>query len=238
MSLQPFAAASSSSIKNMPQKSLIMFHGASSAYGRPNSRAAIQKALQYQPDIIELDVRESRDGVLYCYHGFEPLSFFLKWFSWKHIQKYLPVDSLQTILEVVPETTIIFLDIKQRVTPKALRHFCKNNSHRMWIASRSISYLRLLRQSLGENPQYIYNAGFIFLNRGLRQIQPLRLSAIKLFGWQVNAKNIEKLAVLEIPHTISPFFITSKRFKKLLQKYGSVWVASDDLSVSLFTSAQ
>lgn len=48
---------------------LVMAHGHSSAQGRENSLDFVKNSLIYKPDIIELDLRKSADGVLFCFHG-------------------------------------------------------------------------------------------------------------------------------------------------------------------------
>lgn len=71
--------------------------------------------------IIELDVRKSKDGILYCYHG----NFFQYYFSLKisrsfsDLQKKYGVDSLDEILKVISEDKIILLDIKDKSITQA-----------------------------------------------------------------------------------------------------------------------
>jgi len=66
--------------------------------------------------IIELDVRKSKDGILYCYHG-TPFQYY---FSLKFprtfvdLKKKYNIDSLDDVLAVIPESKIICLDIKSR----------------------------------------------------------------------------------------------------------------------------
>lgn len=55
--------------RNLP---LIMAHRGSVGKGRENSIAAIREALTFSADIIEVDVRMSRNGVVYCHHGSIP----------------------------------------------------------------------------------------------------------------------------------------------------------------------
>ena len=62
--------------------------------------------------IIELDVRKSRDGVLYCYHGtlLQYLFGFIFSQKFSDIKKKYGVDSLKEILEVITEDKTVFLD--------------------------------------------------------------------------------------------------------------------------------
>src|SRR3989338_9413988 len=70
--------------------------------------------------IIELDVRKSKDGVLYCYHG----TLMQYWFGLKDSAKFVDikkkygVDSLEEILQVITDDKTIFLDIKSKAITK------------------------------------------------------------------------------------------------------------------------
>src|SRR5690348_646231 len=67
-------------------------------------------------DIIEVDVRKSKDGVLYCYHG----SLFEYWFvlgaarNWDELKSKYGVDTLAEILAVIPDNKSLCLDIKDK----------------------------------------------------------------------------------------------------------------------------
>ena len=70
--------------------------------------------------LIELDVRKSRDGILYCYHG----SLFEYYFSLRFpknlsfMKATYNVDTLKEILRVISEDKIVVLDIKDRSVTK------------------------------------------------------------------------------------------------------------------------
>jgi glycerophosphoryl diester phosphodiesterase len=87
---------------------LIMAHKGGTAYGRENSLQAIRRSIEIMPDIIvEVDVRKSRDGVLYCHHGSEPFGIiaasFFSLLSFAQIQKLVGQrDTLQCIIDSPP----------------------------------------------------------------------------------------------------------------------------------------
>ncbi|KKR15358.1 MAG: hypothetical protein UT43_C0002G0015 [Parcubacteria group bacterium GW2011_GWC1_39_29] len=71
--------------------------------------------------IIEIDVRKSKDGILYCYHG-TLIQYWLylvipRIFS--DIKKRYHIDTLEEILGVIPEDKIIVLDLKSKSITKA-----------------------------------------------------------------------------------------------------------------------
>ncbi len=89
---------------------------------RENSKEVCEVSSQKDYiQIIELDVRKSADGVLYCFHG----NFFQYYFvlkivkSFSALRKKYGVDRLDEILAVLPENKSIFLDLKSESITKA-----------------------------------------------------------------------------------------------------------------------
>jgi glycerophosphoryl diester phosphodiesterase len=142
-------------------------HAGGRALGRENSLETVQKSLTYKNiDEIEVDVRKSRDGVLYCHHGSIPfgviLSMVLRHFTFSRIQGLIgPVDKLETIAGVIPPKTGFYLDIKESgVTSEDLRRALENcASGRIWIACYNIRQLVSL-MALGNRHIYVYNGLF------------------------------------------------------------------------------
>jgi glycerophosphoryl diester phosphodiesterase len=94
-----------------------MAHRGGYVYGRENALETVLKALEAGADIIELDVRKSRDGVLYCHHGSMPWGMiaatFFGFLSFARIQKLVGRRYVLThILEAIPSGTQAYLDIK------------------------------------------------------------------------------------------------------------------------------
>lgn len=91
------------------------FNKASESFYKENSIDACRASgVKEYIDIIELDVRKSKDGVLYCYHGtlieYHVVLKIPKPFS--SIREAYKADSLADILDVIPENKSVFLDIK------------------------------------------------------------------------------------------------------------------------------
>jgi glycerophosphoryl diester phosphodiesterase len=101
----------------MQKTPLVMAHRGGYVYGRENALETVKKALEAKPDIIELDVRKSRDGILYCHHGSGPwgviAAAFFGLLSFVHIQRLVGArNTLESILKSIPSDTRIYLDIK------------------------------------------------------------------------------------------------------------------------------
>lgn len=212
----------------MAVKPLIMFHGRSSAYGKPDSVESITRALKYSVDIIELDIRKSRDGVLFCYHG--------SWFAWvlrylyfNVVKRNLRVDTLEEVLKVITTKKIIFLDIKdKRITAEDLSNVCGKFNQKYWIASRDLWYLGQLKSVL-KDCKFVYNSGFVRLKNGLANLQMRGIDIIKVFRWQLTPNLKPHLLRSGLQFNIHPWFMDTKKYLEKVEKYGSVWVAYDDL---------
>src|SRR4051812_19404721 len=66
--------------------------------------------------IIELDIRKSKDGVLYCYHG-TPLQYHISLKAQrllKELKENYKINTLKEILDVIPKEKIVFLDLKDK----------------------------------------------------------------------------------------------------------------------------
>lgn len=213
------------------RRPLLMFHGNSKVYGRPNSVETIRQTIKYNPDIIELDLRSSRDGILYCHHGLFPFVLLLKYMSFSFVQKFIKVDTLQDILNEIKETTIIFLDIKETGIPaNRIDAICSERKNKVWLASStSLRYLSKLQHVLKNKYRYIYNFSFLSFQRGLKKSKHSGIDCFKILKWQCTEKNIQQIRQAGMEFTIHPWLVKEKQYKKLVEKYGSLWVAVDDM---------
>jgi hypothetical protein len=150
------------------QLPLVMAHAGGSAHGRENAVETIRKALTFRPDVVEVDVRKSRDGVLYCHHGSEPwgtiAATFFGIFTFAQIQWLVGQrDTLKAVLATVPSDTLVYLDLKDRwINADDLRPLIDGRKG-IWIAPfGSVNWLRRLRAGLGESYAYSFNRPVIF----------------------------------------------------------------------------
>lgn len=212
----------------MADKPLIMFHGRSSVYGRPNSVESITEALKHKLDIIELDVRKSRDGVLYCHHG--------SWFAWalryldfSVIKRNLKVNTLEEVLKVITTKKIIFLDIKdKRITADDLKSVCIKFDQEYWVAGYNLLYLGQLKSVL-KDYKFVYNFVFLNFKSGVEEARQQGVNIIKIFKWQLGPNIKSHLLQSGLEFNIYPMFMDTKEYLEAVKKYGSVWVAYDDL---------
>ena len=213
----------------MSNHSLIMFHGNSSVYGQPNSVESITEALKHNLDIIELDVRKSKDGILFCHH-WSRFVWTLKYLNFKFIKKKFRVNILEEMLSVITAKKIIFLDIKdKRITAEDLKKVCDKYDQEYWLASCNLQYLGQLKSVLN-NYKFIYNFGFIFFKKGIQEAKAQGINIIKVFRWQLTANLKSHLLQSGLQFNIHPWFLNTKQYLEMVGKYGSVWIAYDDLN--------
>lgn len=198
---------------------LIMFHGNSRCYGKPNSSESVRRALAYHPDIIELDVRKNHDGILFCYHG--------GLFALFTNPNNKGCETLEKIVSHIPDTIIIFLDIKDtRITAADLRLITSRHPHIFWIASRNLNYLSTLHQQL-PNLTYIYNAAPLLFTRGITQLADKNIAACKIFWWQWSEHNYNFAKKHNIGLALHSWFIPRTLYFKRAYTIKSLWVCLD-----------
>jgi len=212
----------------MEIKPLIMFHGNSSVYGHPNSVESIAEATRHNLDIIELDVRKSKDRILFCHH-WSKFVWILKYLNFGFIKKKFKINTLEEVLNVIPTKNIIFLDIKdKRITAEDLKRVCDKFDQEYWLASCNLPYLGQLKSVLN-NYKFVYNFGFLFFKKGIQKAKAQGVNIIKVFRWQLNTNLKSHLLQSDLQFNIHPWFLNAKQYLEMVEKYGSVWIAYDDL---------
>jgi hypothetical protein len=175
-----------------------MAHGGGSAHGRENAIETIKKALLFKPDIIEVDVRRSRDGIVYCHHGSEPwgtvaAAFFLL-LSFKQIQRLVGQrDTLQEVLANIPEHTDVYIDLKDIwITAKDLKSIL-NGRKGIWVAPfGSVNWLKRLRAELGDGYFYSFNRPAVFPRHVARRLDG-QADMIQFCVWSWNGGTISEI---------------------------------------------
>lgn len=162
---------------------------------RENTVDGIGKCLALRPDIIEIDVRKSRDGVLFCRHGSIPFGVLFwqlsPWLSFGWIRRRFPViPTLAEILEPVPSSGIVCFDLKDpRIGAGELRPYLR----RFRLACFNVYSSTQLAALKKELP-----AGFYIYCPGVgarRKLSGLRSPAdmIVLLPWQYRRALIDKI---------------------------------------------
>lgn len=153
----------------------VIAHRGGKAHGRENDAETITRALAYKPDVVEVDVHKSSDGVLYCYHGSIPLGViaasFLYHFTFAWIQRLVGKrDTLEKILRVIPEDTTVLLDLKdQHITGEELAPFVAKREH-IWVMTSSEKHTQILRKTFDEGVEYVSNKPLFFIRHVLPMV--------------------------------------------------------------------
>lgn len=180
----------------------VIAHRGGKGHGRENDAETIQKTLIYKPDIIEIDVRKSKDGVLYCYHGSIPLGVtaaqFFYHLNFKWIQHLAGKrDTLGTVLRVIPEDTIALLDLKDKhITAQDLMPFIDNREN-VWIETTSERHMEALRKEFEEDVEYAVKPPFFFI----RNVLPMVLGLTNTLHFVVDGQRERFLAYKDLSKT-------------------------------------
>lgn len=214
------------------QKPLKMAWRGGFAHGKENTREVVVNSAKYNPDIIELDLRKSRDNVIFCYHGNSILAHFLKYLKFSTISKILSVETLEQILEVIiDKDVVIYCDIKQKdISAEDFnRIFNKFDFNKIWIATYSMKYLGNLRKVLDERFDFIYNFGFFRFGKGLKMAQKTGVKAIQMFFWQCKKNNLQEVEREGLEYIVCSFPIGQKRLIRLSNKLNPLFIRYADL---------
>jgi len=211
---------------------------------RENSPEAIRESLKQKIDIIEIDVRKSRDGILFCYHGFPwpkfLLAWFLRFFKYKTIHSLTKASKLKDLTKIIHKnpgkTPILFLDIKdKRITAKEIRKatnlFPTKN---LWIAPTNFRYLKKLKKqfstlagsstSTTQTPTYVYNFYFLSPQRGMRKLSKAGIKIFKVLPWQLSPSLKKEASKRGLSYAFDRIFVSSDhKCKTIIKEYGCLW---------------
>lgn len=180
----------------------VIAHRGGKAHGRENDVETIQRTLAYKPDIVEVDVRKSRDGVLYCYHGSIPFGItaaqFFYHFNFYWIQRLAGKrDTLGAVLRVIPEDTIALLDLKDKhISAQDLLPFIGEREN-VWIETTSERHMQLLRQEFEEDVEYVLTSPLFFV----RHMLPMVLGLTNTMQLVVDGQRERFLAYKDLSKT-------------------------------------
>lgn len=217
------------------ERPMILAHMGGSAHGPENSRAAITACLKFHPDILEVDVRKSRDGVLFCRHGSVPLGIVF-WtlfpaLPFSLIRKMLPqVSTLEEIAAMIPENSMLYIDTKDSSINgedlrRALTH-CKGRA--IWIAAYSVQHLANIRSELGNNYIFVLNRPTFFLNHALATCENI-VDIFQVFIWDYNPATLHKIAGAGYGYHLSRWLITPRKKHEWQLKSNDLWLTYDSL---------
>ncbi len=185
--------------------------------------------------IIELDVRKSKDGVLYCYHG----TLFQYWFGLKDsakfsdIQKKYNADSLEEILGVITEDKTVFLDLKSKsITREDILNALKNKKFKEIILGNTGLFSVSFLDRFNNMPSQFVKAmnGNIFCNfYNLKKLKEKKYKYFEVvFPFQINRKLVENVRKVGLEFRCAGlFFPNGKSYWEKINKYNIKHVSSD-----------
>ncbi len=174
--------------------------------------------------IVELDIRKSKDGILWCYHGnVIEYCIGLKFSrNFNFIKEKYKVNTLLELLEVIDSNKIILLDLKNTsITKQDILNVFKNKKFKEVIfGNKSTSFLERFNEMPKEfvklmngnifspfyNPEKLKNKGYKYFE--------------VLFPFQINKRLIEKIEKNGMTFTCpSMFFFSKESYWRKVRKY-------------------
>lgn len=206
---------------------LLMAHGGA-VNGTENTLQAIADSLDRGVDIIEIDIRKSSDGVLFCYHGnvieyiFHNFFFNMPFAQLK--RRYHSPPTLSKVADLVDNRAILFLDIKdQHITAQDLRTALSHHqSAQIYVAKNSLRYFEQLF-GLPDAWVTVYNVGMLFPRRSLHRIKKAGLSIVEVFRWNYHAA-ATRLRQIGVHPAVSRWLFTKRAYKKFCSDHKTFWV--------------
>jgi len=185
--------------------------------------------------IIDMDVRKSKDGILYCYHG----TFFQCHFSlriprnFSEIKKKYGVDSSSEILEVIREDKSISLDIKSKSITKAdiLKALEGKKFKEVILGNNTVTSVQFLERFNDMPVQFVktMNGNVLHFLYDLKKLKDKNFKYYEVvFPFQVNKKVVEDTSRNGLIFgCIGLFFLSRKSYWKKINKYNIKLVSTD-----------
>ncbi len=185
--------------------------------------------------IIEVDVRKSKDGILYCYHG----TLFQYWILLKFFRNFpavksrFKVNSLEEILNVITDDKIIVLDIKSISITKAdiLTALKGKKFKEIILGNTSMSSVSFLN-NFDDMPSGFVKVmnGNIFCNfYDLEKLKRMNYKYFEVvFPFQISRKLIENVSKHSMEFRVAGLFFRNKQsYWNTINKYNIKHVSSD-----------
>jgi len=215
-------------------KPLTLAHKGGDCFGVENSLTAIKKALKFKPDIIEVDVRKSKDNILFCYHG-NILEFLLpKLFFKKKLKtlkhRYPTIATLKQVASLIGNKSILFLDIQDKDinVEDVIKELKGVKIKEVYLAKNDLEFHKNIKK-LPLKWKKVYNVGIPVLKPKIKEIINAKIDVIELFFWDFKEENIKLLRKQGIEVALSHRFIPPQiYFKKCFSKK-ALWVWQQEL---------
>ena len=198
---------------------------------RPNTREAVEQVLKLKPNIIELDLRLSKDDQLVCYHGnlLEVLGFYssTRFKTAEQLSKK-GIPRFSTLLPLITDSCDVFLDIKDyNIEPNQIFNaFAGVKWQRVYIGAKNAKYFQKFK-SKPENFNFcsIYSFGF---EGELKKLKKMGVDIIDLLPWMMTKKRADRIHNLNMNFSLSSLFEPELYLKKAVV-LGAKWVSVYDV---------
>ncbi len=185
----------------------IMAHRAGSK-AKPNTVEAVKEVLALKPDIIELDVRLSKDKVPVCYHGniLETLGFYSSTnFHNASVLQQRGISTLPQLANIIQGKVDVFLDIKDyRITRNHIfDSFNEVMPSTLHIGARNLDYFKRFGEK-PENVLFCRNFGFRFMPQ-LTDCKRRHVDVVEVAPGLANKKTVSRIHEAGFDFAISPF---------------------------------
>lgn len=205
-------------------------------HNEDHTLAQIQKNIASGFEIVEIDLRKSKDGVLFGYHGTIPwghihAQLFLHHKSFSEIkEKIQTVVTLADLLKVIPANVIISLDIKQKtITGEDVQEVIATYSDREFIIRTLTLYkAKKMRKIVGEKQLYASGIPLLFPSLTFRRAVGV-VDILPLFFWQCSRRLLQKLERAGMMYCIERWFTTLEYRSYLSSVCHPVWIYSREV---------
>jgi len=227
-------------IQQNKKRPLVVAHKGGDYFGKENSIASIIKSIDAGVDAVEVDLRRSIDGILFCYHGniletLWPSFFFNKTFA-ELRTKYKDLSSLEEVAKAVSNKVALLIEVKDYSIPVSeieatIKKF--KISEVYLLAIRFTYHSR--ENKLPERWKRVLNARMFFPWIPLSKILKIKANVVELVPWNYTEGNISKLrhhnidAALINLSIIFGFNKSIKKYAKLAFKFKAHYVSAYDL---------
>lgn len=211
-----------------------MAHRGGGLKDEENTLKAIAASLRLSPDLVELDIRRTTDGVLYCHHG---NLLDLLWTARLQqpaavLKNRLPsFTTLRDAARLIRDQSTLFLHIRDRtITARELIAALEGIPVRpVWVAASSVGYLARLTD-LPARWLKVLNVGAWCPRLRVRALRAAGISIAELYLWDFTRPTVRRLRHVGIDAALSRFLLPRTAYLQKARRLSAAWVTDDDLA--------
>jgi len=168
----------------------IIGHRGARGLAPENTITSLLKALEYKVDMIEFDIRVSKDGVAVLHHNrtLQDASgnrLGIEQHTYEELKEHkTDLATLDDALKTIGGKTLLCIEVKRNVPIKPVVQTLKNYKHKFFLASKSQKTLLELHHALPNVPKIVTEpwSGLRAVHRA-KQLGTKTLSMNQLFLW-------------------------------------------------------